>query len=136
MLNSANINKAPEGSDAQARIVLGERVYELDERGAAIIEDVVQALEKGSIVQFSTVSDNMPIEEAAQELGITPFAMANLLDEGVIADVFEGDVRRVSRSSMQAFIDDTPRRRREGIKAFRETHDPADDQLEGFVSTR
>ncbi|WP_257182879.1 hypothetical protein [Corynebacterium cystitidis] len=54
-LNSANINKAPEGSDAQARIVLGERVYELDERGAAIIEDVVQALEKGSIVQFSTV---------------------------------------------------------------------------------
>ena len=132
----SNVVPADEDVAEHGEITLDGKTFALDQHAAEVLREVIETLAEGTPVEVLKVSDFITTQKAADIIGISRPSLVKMLDEGVIPSTKPNTHRRVRRSDVVAFIEAETARRSVAMGDFRRTRTSADDDLDGFVSTR
>ncbi len=116
-----------------AALTVGSATVTISESLRQAVIKVIDELGAGHDVTIHRVDSFLTTGQAAELLHVSRPTVVKMCHEGILEFEQPGTHRRISRASVQQFIDTTRSRRAAGLAEFARTETPVDDR---FVSTR
>lgn len=123
-----------EGLDHASAVTVGDVTVEVSDHARAVLADILDRLAAGDEVDVTAVPEMLTTQEAADLLRVSRPTLVKMLADGLLPYEQPGVHRRVPRVAVENFLASRRQRRKTGLDALAETHDP--DGPDEVVRTR